>query len=107
MTNKPQSPPEATVWPIGVPRPTSPPPPKKKEPMNELDAMRHNWLKALEQSGRIRKISESLHKEVRDLRKRLGVYECPLCGETDRETNRYIHEVSSEPTCFECGGCWE
>lgn len=50
---------------------------------------------------------KSLHEENASLRQRLGQYECPSCGEKDAEENRYIHPVSSDPVCFQCGNLWE
>lgn len=50
---------------------------------------------------------KSLHEEIQSLRQRLGQYECPSCGEKDAEENRYIHPVSSDSVCFQCGNLWE
>jgi predicted RNA-binding Zn-ribbon protein involved in translation (DUF1610 family) len=50
---------------------------------------------------------KSLHEEIASLRQRLGQYECPSCGEKDAEENRYVHPVSSDSVCFQCGNLWE
>jgi predicted RNA-binding Zn-ribbon protein involved in translation (DUF1610 family) len=49
----------------------------------------------------------SYQREIQSLRQRLGQYECPSCGEKDAEENRYIHPVSSDSVCFQCGNLWE
>jgi predicted RNA-binding Zn-ribbon protein involved in translation (DUF1610 family) len=51
-------------------------------------------------------IIASYQREIQSLRQRLGQYECPSCGEKDAEENRYIHQVSGEFVCFNCGNDW-
>jgi|JI8StandDraft_1071087.scaffolds.fasta_scaffold630781_1 hypothetical protein len=108
MPNRPQDPPEGSYslhMAMGVNRPTSPPPPRKKEPMTDYEAMRHNWMKAVEQNTKVRKHCEALKEEVRRLTIAIGKHECANCG-AERSESRVIHEVSSDPVCSECGECW-
>lgn len=117
MPNRPQDPPEGSYslhMAPHIPRPTSPPPPRKTGPIDPLEsayAMIRD-LRAAVKTGdewrdRLRKTNEELRKEIAALKQRLGKHECPSCGETDREENRYIHPVSSDTVCFICGETWD
>lgn len=117
MPNRPQDPPEGSYslhMAPGISRPTSPPPPRKKgqvDPLESAYAMIRdlreavktgdNWLK------RSRETNERLCGEIKELKVKLGKYECPNCGESDREENRQIHPVSADPVCYQCGGLWD
>ncbi len=113
MSNKPQAPPSATVWPLGMARPTSPPPPRKKGPVDPLEsayAMIRD-LRAAVQTGderrdRLTKQNDDLQRQIRELRCELGKHECPSCGERDIVKHRYFNE-QEEPMCSACGGTWE
>jgi hypothetical protein len=108
MPNRPQDPPEESYslhMAPGVCRPTSPPPPRKREPATDLQAMREMWLKSVEYNACLRVRNEALSKEVRRLTIAVGKYECSACG-AERSASRAIHPVSSDPVCEECGECW-
>lgn len=110
MPNKPQDPPAGYYSLHMAPafsRPTSSPPPKRKEVTDPLELMKERWVDAVERCGMLRKSNESLQKEIRELKLRLGKHECPSCGDLDREENRYIHDVTGDPVCFTCGNNWE
>lgn len=117
MPNRPQDPPAGSYslhMAPGVCRPTSPPPPRKKGPIDPLEsayAMIRDLRDAVktgdEWRDRLKKTNDDLRKEITHLRKQIGRYECPMCGVEDREENRKIDPTSSEPVCVECGGCWE
>jgi len=71
------------------------------EEIRQLLESSNAWKKLLAKQIR------SLHEDIASLRQRLGQYECPSCGEKDADENRYIHPVSSDSVCFQCGNLWE
>ncbi len=82
----------------------------QSEQLLELRAQLKELLVLLKESNKwrdvLRKNIDSLHKDLGSVRERLGQYECPSCGEKDIEEHRYIHPVSSDPVCFQCGNYW-
>jgi hypothetical protein len=93
MPNRPQHPPEGSHslhMASSVCRPTSPPP-RKKDPLAEYQAMQRHC--------------EDLEEDVRRLTIAVGKYECAKCG-AERSEHRGIHAVSSDPVCNECGEYW-
>jgi predicted RNA-binding Zn-ribbon protein involved in translation (DUF1610 family) len=95
-------------------RPTSPPPPRKTGPIDPLEsayAMIRDLRAAVkagdERRDGLRKINDSLSKEIGYLRAKLAKHQCPDCGETNRQLKRILDPMSGEPVCLECGGGWE
>ena len=94
MPNRPQHPPDGSHslhMAPSVCRPTSPPPPRKKDPLAERRAMQRHC--------------EDLEEDVRRLTIAVGKYECAKCG-AERSEHRGIHAVSSDPVCGKCGEFW-
>ena len=116
MPNRPQDPPEGSYslhMAPGVSRPTSPPPPRKKGPIDPLEsayAMIRDLREAIKTSdewrSRMRKSCDDLQKQVRELRCALGKHECPSCGDRDITEHRYVDD-RGEPMCHACGGEWD
>jgi len=95
-------------------RPTSPPPPRRTgaiDPLESAYAMIRDLREAVKTADqwlkRSRETNERLCGEIRELKVKLGKYECPNCGESDREENRQVHPVSADAVCYQCGGLWD
>lgn len=107
---------EAPARYVGDPalRPTSPPPPRKKGPIDPLEsayAMIRD-LRAAVKTGdewrdRLKKRNDALQTELEHMRTKLAKHQCPDCGETNRQLKRILDPMSGEPVCLECGGGWE
>ena len=115
-TNRPQDPPEGSYslhMAPHIPRPTSPPPPRKTGPIDPLEsacAMIRDLREALKTADQwkvmLQKANDDLRKQLRELKCELGKHECPSCGETDIAEYRYVDD-RGETMCHACGNEWD
>lgn len=114
MPNKPQASPPPSYYPEFV-RPTSPPPPRKREPLDHIShALEHidNLRKTIDdlqaRNNALFQEKMKLNGQLAAANEKLSQYECPNCGESDQIVKcHHDGETCGVPECDfkNCNAC--